>query len=139
MTFRTSDNSGDAALEAEASSAGELFADIALGLYSLSCSPKDLRPGTVKTLSLSADSPESLLVNFINELVYLMDTEGFVASEAEAGFSPGEPCRLEAVLRGETAAFERHQRGLLVKAATYHGILFSADAGRWRARVVLDL
>lgn len=139
MPFKTIDISGDIGLEAEAASPAALFSEAARGFYAVTCGDPSVGSGTLKRVSASADTPEALLVNFLNELVYLADTEGFVASEVKAAATLKAPCRAEAELHGEPDAFRRRRRGLLVKAATYHGIEVSEINGLWRARIMLDI
>lgn len=139
MSFRITTDTGDAGLTAQAATPGALLADLAAGFSALACGGT-IQENEIKAISLRAESPESLAVNFLNELVFLADTEGFIAAAASvsASFTPGA-CELTATLRGEPLAFERHQRGLLVKAATYHGLKIERAGGLWRAAIVLDI
>jgi len=139
MSFKITTDTGDAGLTAEAATPGALLADLAAGFAMLACGGP-LEKNNSRTVSLKAETPESLIVNFLNELVFLADTEGFLAAAAEvsASFKPGA-CELEATLLGEPLAFERHQRGLLVKAATYHGLKIERAGGLWRAAIILDI
>ena len=72
-----------------------------------------------------------MLVELLQELIYLAETEGFVADECEAAF---EDDRLRVVLRGRNTAVDP-----IVKAATYHDLRFDQRADGWHARVVLDV
>ena len=85
-----------------------------------------------RAVALEAPDRASLLVDWLQELIFLADTESFVAERAE-------DLRLEAgslagTLVGRRAAFEP-----LVKAATYHGLRFTREGDMWHARVVLDV
>ena len=130
-------DSGDAGLAAEAASPAALLQDLALGLYALSCGGQ-VSSCASREVSIKAASPEELAVRFLNELVFLMDTEGFVAAEIKAEASFAAPCTAAAVLKGETGAFAR-RKGVLVKAATYHGLELSEKNGSWKAKVMLDI
>ena len=81
-------------------------------------------------LELSATDRAALLVDLLEELIYLADTEGFVSDRAEVEL--GQPLRVR--LEGRRTEVEP-----LVKAATYHGLEFAQRGGTWRARVVLDV
>jgi len=139
MTFEIFGTAGDAGLRAEAPALEPLLADLALGFAALS-SPERTELRTARSFALSAGSPGELAVKFLNELVFLADTEGFLPAEARVSVKRA-PGRLElaASLKGETAAFDRHPRGLLVKAATYHDLKVEETGGVWRAEVVLDI
>ena len=84
-------------------------------------------------LELEADDPASLLVEWLNELVYLADVEQFVPERlAELELDGG---RLRATVEGR-----RGEPRPLVKAVTLHGLAFQPDGeAGWRARVVLDV
>lgn len=139
MTFKIFGTAGDAGLRAEAGSLGQLLAELALGFAELS-SPEKAGTPDARTVTLSAASPGELAVKFLNELVYLADTEGFLPSSAAARVTEkAGALALEAALKGEADAFSRRARGLLVKAATYHNLKVEERAGRWYAEVILDI
>jgi SHS2 domain-containing protein len=83
-------------------------------------------------VALEATDRASLLVDWLEELIFLADTESFVPERAEGLRLEGT--RLEATLAGRRAPLEP-----LVKAATYHGLRFARESGVWQARVVLDV
>lgn len=73
----------------------------------------------------------TLLVELLQELVFLADTDGFVPDAAELELVDST---VEGTVRGR-----RTQVRQLVKAATYGGLRFEQDGDTWRARVVLDV
>jgi SHS2 domain-containing protein len=81
-------------------------------------------------LELEAADRGALLVNLLEELIFLADTEGFVPERAEVEL--GERLRV-------TLAGRRTEIDPLVKAATYHGLEFARCRETWQARVVLDV
>lgn len=83
-------------------------------------------------LSLVASDRASLLVRWLEELVYLADTEHFVP-EAVAELDVGGN-ELRARVRGRVGSPRP-----LVKAVTYHDLEFGRHEGVWRAKVVLDV
>jgi SHS2 domain-containing protein len=83
-------------------------------------------------LEVNAADQAALLAEWLEELVFLADTEGFVPRDAEIVLCNTS---LRAVVRGETG-----EPRPLVKAVTYHGLAFERRAdGVWQARVVLDV
>lgn len=81
-------------------------------------------------LELEARDRAGLLVNLLEELIYLADTEGFVPDGAEVELGDTLRVRVDG-RRGEIDP--------LVKAATYHGLDFTRRGETWEARVVLDV
>jgi SHS2 domain-containing protein len=82
-------------------------------------------------ISLEAPDRASLLAHWLEELVFLAETEGFVPAEADLAL---DDTTLGAVVRGSIG-----DPPPLVKAVTYHGLVFEEEDGRWHARVVLDV
>lgn len=80
----------------------------------------------------AADLP-SLLVEWLGELVFLAESDGFVPERVtEMGLAGG---RLQAVVAGQRATPQA-----LVKGVTYHRLEFAQDGeSAWHARVVLDV
>ncbi|MHB0997410.1 MAG: archease [Elusimicrobiales bacterium] len=139
MSFEAFGTAGDAGLRAEAGTLELLLADLALGFAALS-SPSEISPAAARQVALSAAGAGELAVKFLNELVYLADTAGFLPAGADIVIAKdGGELRLNAALRGEDSAFVRHPRGLLVKAATYHNLKIEERGGRWTAEVILDI
>ena len=78
----------------------------------------------------AADEP-TLLAAWLEELVFLAETEGLVPDSADLSLSGLE---LSAVLRGRLG-----EPRPLVKAVTLHRLRFRRENAVWRGRVVLDV
>lgn len=99
-----------------------------------------LPPREVVPLGLEAEDPESLLVDYLNELVFLFDARRLLPSELVVRALPrGPPCRLEADLEVERFDPARHSVKTEVKAATFHGIAVREDSEGLVVDVVFDL
>ncbi len=91
-------------------------------------------------LLLEADDAEALLVDFLNELIFLLDTKRFLVGQVEVEeIRLGEPSRLRVVLQGETHDPLRHLVKTEVKAATFHGMLIVRTCRGVEADVVFDV
>lgn len=82
-------------------------------------------------LALEARDLPALLAEWLEELVFLAETRGFVADQAGIVL-----CNTS--VRG-TVRGKRGEPRPLVKAVTYHGLMFDRLDGGWQARVVLDV
>jgi SHS2 domain-containing protein len=118
-------------LAIEAASEEEVFTD-ALAAFAELVGPKESKGTDCYKVELEAPDRASLLVEWLQELIFLADTESFVAERADG--LQVEATSLRATLIGRRTAFEP-----LVKAATYHSLRFARDAEVWQARVVLDV
>jgi SHS2 domain-containing protein len=84
-------------------------------------------------VTIEAADREALLVQWLEELIFLADTESFVPEAAQDIRLDGTSVHAKVV--GRRGRFEP-----LVKAATYHGLRFDHDdEGVWHARLVLDV
>lgn len=85
-----------------------------------------------REISLEASDRPALLAAWLDELVYLAESEGFVAERLETLELAGT--RLRALVEGR-----RGEPRPLVKGVTYHRLEFDRHADGWRARAVLDV
>jgi len=96
--------------------------------------------GERKEIELEAPELETLLVRWLDELIYRVQTLGEVPVQTRVRLEPGEAgWRLSAEL--EVVPFARLANRFAgeVKAATYHGLRIEQEDGHWRARVILDV
>jgi SHS2 domain-containing protein len=109
----------------------------ALGVFNLIVPTDAVQPTESREVAARGASIETLLVNWLNECLYVHDLEGFVVADV----APPEVTAtgVHALLRGEPVDPSRHPRGTLVKAATFHALEVSQTPGLVSARVVLDI
>jgi SHS2 domain-containing protein len=129
--YRWVEHTAELQLEIEAQSEAAVFSD-ALAAFTELVDDGNGRPVT-REIEIRAAEPAMLLVEWLSELIYLGEAEGFVPKRI-ASLALGEDA-LRASVEGH-AGDPRH----LVKAVTLHGLELQADDdGGWRARVVLDV
>jgi SHS2 domain-containing protein len=85
-----------------------------------------------RELDLAAPDHAVLLADWIAELAYLAESEGFVPSAVERIDVAGDSV-------SATVAGRRGDPPHLVKAVTYHRLEFERGGAGWRGRVVLDV
>jgi len=90
---------------------------------------------------LSAPDRETLLVRWLNEVVYRIQDAGFVPVRAEIRIQKtgGAGLSLEANLEGAPLLLEEYGWQGEIKSATFHGLDVSKDGEGWHARVILDV
>ena len=115
----------------------ELFRQAARGLWSVMFDPARVRKERSAVVTVSAADREALLVAWLNELVFVAETEHFAM--ADCTIAVFTETQLTANVWGETIAPDRHRLGSGVKAVTYNQLAISPTAGGWEARVVVDL
>ena len=114
-----------------------VFRQAALGLWSLMADPATVKCRAAIPLTVDAEDPETLLVVWLNELVYLFETKGFIGADCTAQWLT--ETRLAAEVRGETVERSRHIILSHVKAVTYHQLHVGPIASGWEGRVVVDV
>lgn len=150
--FQPLDISGDAGIRVFGNTPEEIFANASAGLYSLITDISLVKAEKTAEISASGNSPESLLISWLNELIFQFDTYGFIAKEvmtleifpeirvpdAHEAKPGGNDYRVRAVLSGEDFDPERHEGRLLVKAATYHKLRIEKAGSEWQADIIFD-
>ncbi len=135
--FETFEHTADIGLVARGRTPEELFVHAAGGLVDLMVDPEGLREETHIEVAVSAPDREALLVAWLNELIYQLDTRGFLPRRCR--ITQASDTDLAAELFGETIDPRRHKVRRMIKAATYHGLRLTQIDGQWEARVILDL
>lgn len=115
----------------------EAFAQAGLGVFALMVDPGTVERREPREVRAQGESLETLLVNWLNECLYVHDIEGFVVGRVE--FLVFEEQRAHALLWGEPLDPARHRVGTLVKAATFHELQVRQAEGGWEIRVILDI
>jgi SHS2 domain-containing protein len=122
---------GEVELELEGSSEADLYVEAVAAFRELVDSATRHGAAFQREIVLPDAEPSLLLVDWLNELVFLAEVEGFVPERVE---------RLELVqgVRGTLTGVHGRPRHL-VKAATLHDLELSNRGEVWHARVVLDV
>lgn len=136
--FRILAHTADVGLEAWGPDRATAFVQAAVGMFSLMADRRRVRPLQCRRIAVQAPDRQALLVAWLTELLYHVDTERLLFRDAaiESITDTG----LEATARGEPADEQRHQLKAAVKAATYHQLnVEQQDGAGWRVRVYLDV
>jgi protein archease len=131
--YRWVEHTGELELWIEAPTEEAVFADALTAFAELVADDGGSRAKRHEVeVELEADDGEALLVDWLNELVYLADADQFVPEHLVELELDGS--RLGATLRGR-----RGEPRPLVKAVTLHGLRYERDQRGWRVRAVLDV
>jgi SHS2 domain-containing protein len=131
VSYHWVEHTGEVELEIEGPTAEAVFTEALRALAELiddGCRGDSV----VREIALVGRERSVLLVQWLDELVYRAETEDLV---------PEDAVRIELDQHGLAAAVRCH-RGHprhLVKAATYHRLVFEASKRGFRATVVLDV
>ncbi len=133
--YRTLDHTADVAIEFWAPSEQELLVEGARAVVWLLTEGEQVEGIDERALELESMDAEDRLVRWLNEVLWLAISEGFLVSDASIRLDDGG---LGARVRGEAGAGARITSEL--KSVTYHDLMLGRDpGGGWRARVVIDV
>jgi len=135
--FELIDISGDAGIRAFGNSLDALFKNAAAGMYSLIADPGSIIPRKSIEIKAEGASQEGLLVAWLNELIFHFDTYGFIGRDIH--IHQLNNTLIMSTIDGEDFVPERHGRGLLIKAATYHKLKIERKEDHWEADVIFDI
>lgn len=137
MSCRLLEHTADMGIAVEAATLPELFTEAARGLLLLLGGEPAAAPRTSLTVTVAGDDREELLVNWLNELLFLLETRHFyLAAVTRLELGPGS---LAADLRGELLDPDRHSFAREAKAATHHQLRLSEGPQGWSAQIYIDL
>ena len=142
--FEIIDHTADVAIAAYGATREELFANAALGMFSIIGDVDKVTPREDREVRVRADDIESLLVMFLSELLYLFEVEHFMlhdaAVETVSDTTGDEPGRVEAraTVRGE-ARSDKHDLNTEIKAVTHHGLKIEKQNNTWQVTVLFDI
>jgi SHS2 domain-containing protein len=122
-------------LRVEADAPETLYACAARGMFELLRVPPDpAQPEIRHLVSIDSIDAESLLVDWLSELLYLHETSGALLTDCTV--LHWTPTHLEAEARGRPPS---QRPAVHIKAATYHQLRVAADANGWTAQVYFDI
>ena len=128
----------DASFEAYGKTLSEVFENAALATFETMVNTKQVKPLVEKKIELSAKDLQSLMFDWLNELIFYMGSENLVFSEFSVKIDE-KNIKLVATCRGEKIDQKRHEIRTEVKSATYHQMEVKKSGKIWKARVILDL
>ena len=131
MTYHWVEHTAEVELVIEATSEEQVFEDAMRAYAELVAREPGGQPARHE-IALTAPDRPALLAAWLDELVFLAETERFVPERLTSLEFKDEG--LQAVVQGRVDA-----PAPLVKAVTYHRLEFVREAGRARARLVLDV
>ena len=137
MDYRIFDHTADLGVEVTGATLEELYAGAAFALFDLLTDLSSVRAGVAREIVVSGEDPADLLVNFLREILYAWNGDGFLMKSCL--IREVKPQRLKALLRGEPFDPARHRIKQEVKAVTYHQASVEKKGDVWVARVIFDV
>jgi len=134
--FEIINHTADVGIRAYGTNIGQAFANAAGALFSLIAELDNVGEVIYRDIEITAQDQESLLVEWLNELIYLFDVENIIFKRFD--IIELNNTRLKARGYGEKVDNSKHKLKTGVKAATYH--MLRVDKGEGcQVQVLFDI
>lgn len=135
--YRILPHTSEISLEVRGRDLGDLFRNAGVGLIKLyGLEPKGSAHEEL-TVRVKSSTAESLLVHWLTELVYLIQTKNFLPVQFE--FPRAQESDLVAKLKGHTFDPQRTRLEREVKAVTYYNLKIVRDRDHLKSELVFDV
>lgn len=135
--FEIIDHTADIGIVAYGADIKQVFANAALGLFNLMADLDNLKEDTKRQIELSAEDVEVLLVEWLNELIYISDVEHIIFKRFE--INELSNTQLRAICFGEKIKSGQHKLKREIKAATYHMLRLNKENGSYKVQIIFDI
>ena len=138
-TVETFDHTADVGLRVEADDLDDLFATAAGGMLDYIVNNREeVQELHTESMSLDAETTADLLVAWLNELIFRIETRHRLYRTFHVRLAP-DMLSFEATISGEPIDRYRHVLDHEVKAATHHGLTLERSGTGWIAELILDI
>jgi SHS2 domain-containing protein len=135
MPFRFLDHTADVQVECRAATFTALLETSADSLYAVTLRERHDRSDRERTIAVAGANREEILIRWLQELIFLLDIDHFVATQFE--FEKADDQHVAVHAHGY--ACSREERAEEVKSATYHELVVQQNDDGFLARFILDL
>lgn len=129
----------DAAFDAFGKDYSSLFANSAEALSSVMVDLKTLTSSKKHTFSLQNKNIQSLLYDFLEEIVFVKDSEQLLFNKFKVSVKKNKVYELKAECFGDKINAKKQKLGVDVKAITLHDFKISKIKSGYKARIVVDV
>ncbi len=135
MKFKYLEHTADVKFQSYGSSLEEAFENAALAMFQAMFKGK-IKSKIKKTIKVGGRDLESLLYNFLEELLFLLDTKNLFLSTIKVKIDE-KNLKLKGEAVGDLAS--NYKIGLDVKAVTYNEMFVKKEKNKYICQVVLDV
>ena len=135
--FRFIDHTGDVGVVVYGESLTQLFQNAAESFFSVLTDLEKIDVTERRRFTLEAADREELLVAWLNEFLYLFETQGLLFRRFDIK-SINEQ-KMEVVVGGEFFSAQKHPIKRVIKAVTFHQLKIKETEEGWETMVIFDL
>ncbi|MBI4286363.1 MAG: archease [Chloroflexi bacterium] len=133
--YRLIEHTADIGIVAYGRTLAEAFGNAGYGLFAIITDMRRVRAIEPRTVEIREKDADSLLFEWLNNLIYLFDVERMLFKKFDIREFNGQ--LLKATCYGEKYDPARHHLKLSVKSATYH--MLTVDKKNNQVRVIFDV
>ena len=133
MRFKTIDHPSDIGIEAYGENVKETFENTAFGMFSLMAEINDVAVKNSFEIKVKGEDWEELLVNWLNELIYIFDSKKVLLKEFRIYFLSDK--ELKANVSGDKINPKLHELHRPIKAATFNQL----EVHEKKVKVIFDV
>jgi len=134
--FEIIEHTSDIGIRAEGIELAQAFANAARGMFSLITDIEKVDEVLYRDVEVTAPDREALLVEWLNELIFLFDTEQLLLKRFY--ISELTDTRLKARCYGEKVDRSKHELRIGIKSATYHMVKIEKNSN-YQVQVLFDV
>ncbi len=138
--YKFLEHTADAKFQAFGKNMEEAFGNAALAMFSIITDTKKIKEKMKKGIAAEGHDLKSLLYNFLEELLFLIDTEHYLLNHVEDIKMHKKDGKyfVEAIAVGDRYSDQYEAHGD-IKAVTYNEMEIKEENGKVMVQVVLDL
>ena len=141
MEFKYLEHTADLKFQAEGKNLKHAFQNAAKAMFNAIAPIENIQPKLEKTIEITSESIESLLFDWLAELLRIHDTDNLLFSE----FTITNLNRqdngwfLKAKIKGEKLIPEKHKPETQIKAMTYNELKIEKKGKKFLLTIVMDI
>ena len=138
MSYKFLDHATDAIIEVIAKDLKEAFLTTADAVINLTLDQNKVEEKDQKKFSAQGKDLRYLLFSWLEEIPFILITEGFAISRIEFEIMQNEEYKINAIAYGEPLDFKKHNFKVEIKAPTFYDMEIKQENGVYM-RFLLDL
>jgi len=138
MKFKFLEHTADAKMQAFGATLEEAFSNAALGMFNVMVDTSKIKQVKKHLFTIKSENEESLLYDFLEHLIFLIDSEDFLLSEVlELTIIRNKVLTLVARVIGDNHTNQEVHS--YIKAVTYSEMFIKKEKGKYVIQVVFDI
>ena len=138
MSFTYLEHATDAFIEVIAPTLEDAFVQAGLSVIDTTIDIDTVEEREQKTIIVKADELRYLLFNWLEEMIFVLITEGFAVKRLELSIQRNQQYELNANVFGESLDLKKHGFKVEIKAPTFH-LMEIQENSQVKMRFLLDL